>query len=67
MKKFILVVFVVAACGSAYVVSYNETPEVSENEIALGYEQPCRISDDYRVCDLNQSGAMCYCELDYSR
>ena len=60
-----MAVFAVAACGSAYVMGFNETPEVSENEIALGYEQPCYLSQDKWTCNMENKGIMCECDLNY--
>ncbi|MCQ2239866.1 MAG: hypothetical protein MJZ73_11630 [Bacteroidaceae bacterium] len=65
--RFFVALAIVLVCGVSFVMIQNDETEVSANEEALGFLQPCRISDDYRTCDEEQEGVMCFCELDYSR
>ena len=58
---------IVFVCGVSYAMIQNDETEVSANEEALGFLQPCYLDDISWVCDENQDGDMCYCGLDYSR
>lgn len=70
MKRITKVLFalsIVLVSAVSYVLFSSNETEISANEEALGLEQPCRISDNWSVCDEHQRGAMCACGLDYSR
>ena len=67
LKTFVALA-IVLVCGVSYAMIQNDETEVSANEEALGYKQPCRLSDDDSwICDEFQKSDMCFCELDYSR
>ena len=59
---------IVLVCGVSYAMIQNDETEVSANEEALGFLQPCFLSvDGTWICDEYQKFDMCYCGLDYSR
>ena len=67
-SKAFMALSIVLVCGVSYAMIQNDETEVCANEEALGYLQPCYLSDDGMwICDENQDGIMCYCGLDYSR
>ena len=66
--KTFMALAIVLVSGVSYAMIQNNETEVSANEGALGYSQPCLL-DEYVtwVCDEEQNGPMCFCELDYTR
>ena len=66
--RFFVALAIVLVCGVSFVMIQNDETEVSANEEALGFLQPCFLSEEGKwICDENQDGIMCYCGLDYSR
>ena len=66
--RLFMALAIVLVCGVSFVMIQNDETEVSANEEALGFLQPCQLSDDGEwICDEEQKGDMCYCGLDYSR
>ena len=65
--RFFVALAIVLVCGVSFAMIQNDETEVSANEEALGFLQPCFLNDISWECDELQIGDMCYCGLDYSR
>ena len=65
--RFFVALAIVLVCGVSYAMIQNDETEVSANEEALGYKQPCYLEEGIWICDESKNGIMCYCGLDYTR